>query len=93
MADNHYEIDVGTRRGRELRQALNRLQEGWNALANHFAAMGAMRDGDGTQDAHYALVTSSYGVGNDDDAHALYDEMNSTLGNSAALLQLLARTG
>lgn len=92
MADNHYEVG-STPRGVALANTLEGLRRHWYLMKQAFDAMTTMRDGDGSQASHYALVKTLYGVESDVDAKALYDELNSTLGNSEALLQLLARTG
>lgn len=102
MADNHYEIG-NSLRGRELRTALKQIRTSWYEVKQAFDSMTQMLTGPSTDPASFDNVVAYFdisGVAGADaqadkraDAKALYDELNSTLGNSAALLQLLSRTG
>lgn len=76
--------------------AITQLRAGFSTLQAEFLRMSAMKTGDGSVVGDYAEVASVYGVqiGNFADANtaakALYDETNSALGNSPALIQLMS---
>lgn len=99
MPDNHYEIGQGTERSQNLRRSLGASLRGWYDLQQAFNAMTQMLTGPSSDPASFANVVQFFDIGGADqaekqaDAKGLYDELNSTLGNSPALLQLLARTG
>ncbi len=48
-------------------------------LEQVIAEMFQMFDGDGSQDAHYTLVTTKFGLGSNAEAHILFDLFNGTL--------------
>lgn len=99
MADTHYEVDESLYHARQLMDPIRKLRIEFSRLEDLFAAIDTMKDGDGSEASHFAKVVSLLGVQGDDssdelaNAKAIYDELNSTIGNSAALKQLLARLG
>ena len=100
MADTHYEMDEGVGvHPRAVKQAIRNLYVNLGTLDDEFAEMSQMKDGDGTLAAHFQKIVDQYGVAGADaatklaNAKLIYDEMNSTLNNSAALRQMLAKLG
>lgn len=93
MAAGHLTLDETKFCARRIAEASRRIRVEFSRLEDEFLAMDQMKDGDGSQAAHFALVTSLYGTGSDAMSKALYDELNSTIGNSAALKQFMAKIG
>lgn len=99
MADTHIEVDEAKYHARKIMDSVREVGTRFKALQLVFGALGRMKDGDGSQAAHFAKVVTLLGVQGVDDAaklakaKALYDEMNSMLNNSAALLQFLDIVG
>lgn len=93
MADTHIEVDEGLYHARKLMDPIRELTTQLSRLDDVFASLTQMKDGDGSSAAHFAKVTTLYGTADDATAKALYDEINSAQGNSAALRQLLAKLG
>jgi len=101
MAVSHIAFDRNTTYGRMLASALSRLEEGIEALNDVFSVLNQMKDGDGSQAAHFAYATPLFGFGTDANAKAAYDEINSALSKintdaqvssvNAALLQIFAK--
>lgn len=76
-----------------IRQAIRGaqlLREAESSLAAALAGMAALKDGDGSQASHFALLTAECEVQQNGyasanaAAKALYDETNSVAGNAAA---------
>jgi hypothetical protein len=100
MAETHVELDEGTgKHPRTLMDAARKVQNGLNDLQSEFNAMDRMKSGDGSLASHFQEVVDLYGVQSDEGftalerAKTLYDELNSALGNIAALKQFLAIVG
>jgi hypothetical protein len=101
MPDTHYEVDESKYHARKLMDEVRELTARLARLDDVFAAMSTMKNGDGTQAAHFQKVVDLYGVNPSDPdnadklamAKSIYDELNSAQGNSAALRQFLARLG
>lgn len=99
MADTHYELDPSSEYGNRLKEDVRETRRRFSALEDTLAVMTRMKDGDGSQAAHFQEVVDSFGVLGADanaklvNAKAIYDELNSAMGNSAALLQFLAELG
>lgn len=99
MADTHIEVDEAKARARTLMGNVRELTTRLASLDDLLAAMGRMKDGDGSQASHFTKVVDLFGVeGADADAKltkakTLHDELASTRANSAALRQFLAITG
>jgi hypothetical protein len=101
MASTNLHFDDQSHHGRLLRSALHMLEGGHEALNDAVASMNHMKDGDGSQAAHFAEVTSRFGFVTDAKAKAGYDELNSVLFKlntdssvtdmNAALLQAFAK--
>lgn len=101
MAANHIHFNDQTQYGRLLRRMLNHNEEGDDNMADVRDLMIQMRDGDGSQDAHYADLTTKFGFASDAKARAAFEELESafskTSGNGsvsnvrAARDQLFAR--
>jgi hypothetical protein len=66
MAFNHIHFSQATQHGSKLRQVLTLMEQGDDLLADVRDAMIQMRDGDGTQDAHYTEVAKRFGFGDYD---------------------------
>lgn len=77
MAFAHVHFNDQTAYGRMLRRALQLNEEGDGLLRDVRAVMIQMRDGDGSQDAHYAEVTSRFGFASDAKARAAFEELDS----------------
>ena len=99
MADTHYEVDETLYHARQLMEPVRRLRIEFSRLEDLFSAMNQMKDGDGSQASHFQKVVDLFGVQGADagtklaNAKVIYDELNSAIGNSAALAQLLAKLG
>lgn len=97
---NHVQVNEGLKRARDLIDAVRKVQQGIDELKRQQAVMVQKLDGDGTQNAHFALHAELYGTaGIDADAkqakaRTMYNELNSTVGNlHASLTQFLAIMG
>jgi hypothetical protein len=77
MAFTHIHFDDQTQYGRQLRRMLNQSEEADDGMADLLSVMEQMRDGDGSQAAHYAEVTARFGFATDAKAKAAYDELSS----------------
>lgn len=66
MAFNHLQFDDTTKYGRMLRNLLNQIELGDEAFVDVRDVMIQMRDGDGSQNVHYAEVTKRFGFGDYD---------------------------
>ena len=74
----HQYIHVGHgKHGLKLRSALTKLEDGRKELFEMRDVMVRMRDGDGSDPAHYAEVTARFPFVSDADAKAAYDEIAS----------------
>jgi hypothetical protein len=94
MADLHYEVNESTStRAQRLMQAVRTVTIWLSALDDELAAMATMKDGDGSNVAHFVTATTLYGVADTTTTKAIYDELASAMGNSGALRQFLARMG
>ncbi len=101
MAFAHVYFSDQTGYGRLLRRFLNMAEESDDMFSDVRDVMLQMRDGDGSQDVHYAEITSRFGFPSDAKARAAYEELDSayskTSGNGsvsnvrAARDQLFAR--
>lgn len=101
MAFNHIHFDDQTQYGRKLRRVLQLMEESDDLFTDVRDVIIQMRDGDGSQAAHYAEVTTRFGFASDAKAKAAFDELDSayskTSGNGsvdnvrAARDQLFAR--
>jgi len=75
---NHIHFnDQTTSYGRKLRRMLDLNEEGDDAMTDVRDCMLQMRDGDGSQDAHYAEVTTRFGFVSDAKARAAFEELDS----------------
>ena len=63
MAFAHISFNQGTQYGSKLRSLLNQLEGGDDLFTDVRDTMIQMRDGDGSQNVHYAEVTRRYGFG------------------------------
>lgn len=77
MAFNHIHFDDSTVYGRMLRRMLRNNESGDDELADVRDVMIQMRDGDGSQDAHYAEVKTRFGFVSDAKARAAFEEIDS----------------
>lgn len=77
MASNHIHFNDQTSYGRQLRRMLQLMKEGDDLMRDVRDVMIQMRDGDGSQDAHYAEVTTRFGFTSDAKARAAFEELDS----------------
>ncbi len=77
MAFAHIHFNDQTQYGRQLRRMLQQMEESDDAMKDVRDCMIQMRDGDGSQDAHYAEVTSRFGFVSDTQARAAFEELDS----------------
>lgn len=77
MAFAHIHFNDQTQYGRKLRRMLELMEEADDLQADMRDLMVQMRDSDGSQDAHYAELTSRFGFVSDADAHAAFSEVDS----------------
>jgi len=73
MADTHLHFNDQNQYGRMLRRLLNLCDEFLDSLNDVTEVMSEMRDGDGSQSAHYVEVTSRFGFVSDAEAKTAYD--------------------
>ena len=74
---NYIHFNQSTQHGTKLRQLLNLLEQGDDLFTDVRDVMIQMRDGDGSQDAHYAIVTTRFGFDTDASARAAFEEIDS----------------
>lgn len=77
MAFAHIHFNDQTQYGRQLRRMLQLMEESDDLMKDVRDMMIQMRDGDGSQDAHYAEVTSRFGFASDAKARAAFEELDS----------------
>jgi hypothetical protein len=77
MAFNHIHFNDQTQYGRQLRRVLDQAEESDDGFTDIRDLMIQMRDGDGSQDAHYAELTSRFGFASDAKARAAFEELDS----------------
>lgn len=77
MAFNHIHFNDQTQYGRLLRRMLSMSEEADDLFTDVRDVMIQMRDGDGSQDAHYAEVTTRFGFASDAKARAAFEELDS----------------
>jgi len=96
MAFNHINFNSGTAHGSKLRQLLNLMEQGDDLMVDVRDVMIQMRDGDGSQNVHYAEVTKKFGFGDYDvstggtptdaqnaKAKAAFDELDSAFSKTS----------
>lgn len=77
MAFNHIHFTPTSTYGSMLRDMLRKNEQGDEAMADVRDMMIQMRDGDGSQDAHYAELTVRFGFTSDAKARAAFEELDS----------------
>jgi hypothetical protein len=77
MAFAHIHFNDQTQYGRLLRRLLQMAEESDDIFTDVRDVMIQMRDGDGSQDAHYAELTTRFGFVNDTQARACFLELDS----------------
>jgi hypothetical protein len=77
MAFAHIHFNDQTQYGRQLRRLLNMAEESDDLFTDVRDMMIQMRDGDGSQDAHYAELTTRFGFVSDAQARACFEELDS----------------
>lgn len=77
MAVAHVYFNDQLQFGRQLRRALQLSEEADDCLTDVRDVMIQMRDGDGSQDAHYAKITARFGFPSDAKARAAFEELDS----------------
>lgn len=100
MADNHYEFGVNSpAHSINLTILVRQLKLAIDAMDDEFAVMSQMVDGAQSGANQFQKVVDLYGVVGVDaptklaNAQAIFNEMNSAQGNSAALRQFIAKLG
>lgn len=99
MADNHKEVDETLYHARQLMEPVRRITIEFDRLESLKDTIAQMIDGDSGVAANYQKIVDLFGVQGADanaklaNAKVIFDELNSTSGNSAALKQLLAVLG
>lgn len=100
MSINRIQLDeANSKDARDLLDTLRKLRNNFSTLEEHLLSMGQMVDGGASGDDVNAGIAETYSVVGSDDAErkanatTLIGEVNSTVGNSAALLQLCAKVG
>lgn len=77
MASTHIHFNDQTQYGRKLRRMLQLMEEGDDLMSDVRDMIIQMRDGDGSQDAHYAEVTARFGFESDAKARSAFEELDS----------------
>ncbi len=77
MAFAHIHFNDQTQYGRMLRRLLNKAEESDDEFTDVRDVMVQMRDGDGSQSAHYAEVTARFGFASDAKAKEAFEELDS----------------
>jgi hypothetical protein len=77
MAFQHIYFNESNQYGRDLRRLLDMSEQADDLFADVRDVMIQMRDGDGSQDAHYAEVTARFGFDTDAKARAAFEELDS----------------
>lgn len=77
MAFQHISFNDQTNYGRMLRRFLSKAEESDDEFTDVRDVMIQMRDGDGSQDAHYAEVTTKFGFSSDAKSRAAFEEIDS----------------
>lgn len=102
MSAQHIEFNDQINHGRDIRRALNQLQEGRQNLIDVIATLQLMIDGDSSQDAQYTMMTTLCGFPDNATSHAAWNELaalnskftdNSQSNVMAAMLQAFAKFG
>lgn len=79
MAAAHIHFNHENNHGGLLHGALVRLEEAFAELNEIHGTMLMMIDGDGTQAAHFAYMTTRFGFADDAGSKAAFDELSSLL--------------
>jgi hypothetical protein len=77
MAFNHIHFNDQTQYGRSLRRMLQMMEEADDLMKDVRDVMIQMRDGDGSDAAHYAEVTTRFGFVSNAKAKEAFDELDS----------------
>jgi hypothetical protein len=83
MAFNHIHFNDQSTYGRKLRRMLDLMEEGDDLMSDVRDLMIQMRDGDGSQDAHYAELTTRFGFTSDAKARAAFEELDSAFSKTS----------
>jgi len=73
----HIHFDDQTAYGRKLRRLLNLMEESDDLFTDVRDVMIQMRESDGSQDTHYAEVTTRFGFASNAKAKAAFEELDS----------------
>lgn len=77
MAVSHLNFNDQLNHGRQLRRALQQLEESTEGLADVLAVFVRMIDGDGSDAAHFTYATAKFGFTDNATAKAAYEELSS----------------
>lgn len=80
MANFYNYNATGSTHGRFLQRVVGTVSDGDHWFRELMALMAQMLDGDGSQDAHYATITTRFGFPDTATAHAAYSELQSCYG-------------
>ena len=83
MAFSHIYFNDQTQFGRQLRRMLQMSEEADDLMKDVRDCMIQMRDGNGTDAAHYAEVTSRYGFTSNTKAKEAFDELDSAFAKTS----------
>lgn len=83
MAYAHIFFQNNTQYGRLLRQMLNANETADDQLQDVRDVMVQMRDGDGSQDVHYARIQEKFGFDTDATARAAFEEIDSAFSKTS----------
>lgn len=83
MASAHVFFNDQTTYGRKLRSALLKSEEADDELRDVRSVMIQMRDGDGSQDAHYSVVTTRFGFESDAKSRTAFEELDSAFNKTS----------
>lgn len=83
MAAAHIHFNDQTSYGRQLRRVLQLMEEGDDLMRDVRDVMIQMRDGDGSDDAHYADVTTRFGFASNAKARAAFEELDSAFSKTS----------
>lgn len=83
MAFQHIYFNDQTSYGRQFRRMLQMSEEADDLMKDVRDVMIQMRDGDGSQAAHYAEVTARFGFDSDAKSKAAFEELDSALSKTS----------
>lgn len=83
MAFNHIHFNDQTQYGRQLRRMLQLMEESDDLMNDVRDVMIQMRDGNGSDPAHYAELVTRFGFTSNEKAKACFDELDSAFSKTS----------